>query len=90
MPTRLKYDGLPEGTHTFTYDENREKVDRDGKYVITGQPRIPDEKGSLFIDVEDLDDPKSERARQARLAIASGLAHVVEPKASKKDAAPKS
>jgi len=84
MSTRLKFDGLPEGTHTFTYDE---KPDGNGGFEITGQPQV---NRNDIVEVEDLNDPKSERARQCRLAIDRGLAHVIEGKASKKEAVPKS
>ena len=84
MSTRLKFDGLPEGTHTFTYDE---RPDGNGGFEIAAQPQV---NRNDIVEVEDLNDPKSERARQCRLAIDSGKAHVIEGKASaKKDAAPK-
>jgi len=81
MPTRLKYDGLPPGSHTFTYDEKL----IEGRLVTTAQPVI--EPGAV-IEVEDLNDPKSERARICRDHVARGIAHVIEPK-GKAAAAPK-
>lgn len=72
MPTRLKYDGLPAGTHTFTY------VEKDGQ--IVDQPRI--DKGDV-IEVEDLNDPKSERARICRGHVERGVAHVIGEKPKK-------
>ena len=74
MSTRLKYDGLPEGAHTFIYDE---KPDGQGGYIIVGQPQV---NRNDVVEVEDLNDPKSERARQCRLAIDSGRSHVIEGK----------
>ncbi len=72
--TRLKYDGLPPGTHTFTF------VEKDG--AIVGQPRI--DPGDV-VEVEDLNDPKSERARICRGHVDRGIAHVIGEK-PKKDA----
>ncbi len=79
MPTRLKYDGLPEGSHTFTYVE---KLLPNGSVTIVDQPRI--EPGDV-VEVEDLEDPKSERARICRGHVARGVAHVIGEK-PKKDA----
>lgn len=79
MPTRLKYDGLPDGAHTFTYEE---KPGPKGGLVVIAQPRI--DKGDV-VEVEDLDDPKSERARICRGHVASGIAHIIGEKAAKKD-----
>lgn len=75
--TRLKYDGLAEGTHTFTFDE---KLGPEGQVLIVGQPRI--EKGDV-VEVEDLNDPKSERARICRGHIERGVAHVIGEKPKK-------
>ena len=72
MSTRLKYDGLPEGAHTFTYDE------QDGQ--ITGQPQV---NRNDIVEVEDLNDPKSERARICRGHVDRGLARVIEEKPKK-------
>lgn len=77
MSTRLKYDGLPEGAHTFTYDE---KPDGAGGSVITGQPQV---NRNDIVEVEDLNDPKSERARICRGHIERGLARVLEEKPKK-------
>jgi len=72
MSTRLKYDGLPEGMHTFTFDE---KADKDGNPVVVGQPRI--NPGDV-VEVEDLNHPTSERARICRGHVDRGIAHVVD------------
>ena len=73
MSTRLKYDDLPEGAHTFTYDEGP-----DGS--IVGQPQI---NRNDVVEVEDLNDPKSERARVCRGHVDRGLAKVIEEKGKK-------
>lgn len=83
MPTRVKYDGIAEGCSTFLYTENTAKTDGDGKYHLTGQPRV--NPGDI-VEVEDLNDPNSERARLVRDHVARGVAHVVEEKAPKKSA----
>jgi hypothetical protein len=81
MPTRLKYDGLPEGAHTFTYDETPGPK---GGFTIIAQPRI--EKGDI-VEVEDLDDPKSERARICRGHVDRGVAHIIGEKPKKESKA---
>lgn len=80
MSVRLKYDGLPEGTHTFTYDEDRSTVGPDGYYPIVGQPQIPDAKGNDIVEVEDLEDPKSMRAVICRRHVKEKTARVLEEK----------
>jgi hypothetical protein len=75
---RLKYDGLPEGAHTFTYTEKT----RAGKLVRTGyQNGI---KRGDVIEVADLNDPESPRARICRGHVERGVAHVIEPKPKRK------
>lgn len=74
---RLKYSGLPEDKHTFTYDE---KPDGHGGYQITGQPQI---NRNDVVEVEDLNDPKSERARMCRGHVDGGLAVAIEEKPKK-------
>jgi len=83
MPrTRLIYDGLQPNQHTFTYDE---VPDGEGGYVVVGQPDVP---AGAIVEVEDLNDPKSERARQCRSHIERGLARVIEGDAPPAAASP--
>jgi hypothetical protein len=79
---RLLYDGLQPGQHTFTYDE---VPDGDGGFRVVAQPDV---LPGAVIEVEDLDDAKSERARICRGHVARGIARVIEPGAEPAAAAP--
>jgi hypothetical protein len=85
--TRVKYDGLAPGTHTWGYTEDRSVTVPEANhpqgevYRVTGQPDVfPGD----VLEVEDLDDPRSERARIVRGHIEAGVAHVIEGKGAKK------
>lgn len=77
MPTRLKFDGLPEGTHTFIMDGT---IDDAGIYELHGQSDV---KRNQIVEVEDLNDPHDLRAHVCRGLVERGLAHVLEEKPKK-------
>ncbi len=92
MSTRLKYDGLPEGTHTFVYLEDPARPDAAGDYTIIGyENQGRRDRPAVYpgdvVEVQDLDDPHSERARLCRDHLARGIAHVVKEEKPKKAAA---
>jgi hypothetical protein len=98
MPTRVKYNLLPPGAHTIVPIDHPDKMvdPKTGEYVVVDWKRV-DING--IVEVEDLNDPKSRRARGVRQHLdgigkpgQSGyqapLARLLEEK-PKKTAAPK-
>jgi hypothetical protein len=81
MATRLKFDGLPEGTHTFVMDGT---IDDAGIYELRGQFDV---QRNQIVEVEDLNAPHDLRAHVCRKHVETGIARVIEGKASKKPAA---
>jgi hypothetical protein len=74
-PSRVLYDGLPIGFHTWVWEEDRTRLDVEEKlasgqeyYAITGQPDVFPQH---VVEVEDLFDPKSRRAFIVRDHLAS-------------------
>lgn len=64
MGTRVKYDLLPEGMHSFVYEEDPTQIDPiDGLYVGVNQKDV---QRNAIVEVEDLNDPKSRRAQGIR------------------------
>lgn len=64
MPTRVKYDLLPEGTHTVVYMDDTTQIDPvDGMYPAADVKEV---KRNAIVEVEDLNDPKSRRAHGVR------------------------
>ncbi len=80
-PTRVVYDGLQIGFHTWIWTEDETRLDEQelaasGKeyYHLTGQPDVfPNE----VVEINDLHDPKSRRAFIARDHIARKVARIV-------------
>lgn len=63
-PTRVKYDLLPEGAHTFVYADDTSQIDPvDGMYPAADVKEV---RHNAIVEVEDLNDPKSRRAHGVR------------------------
>lgn len=65
MSTRVKYDKLPEGSHTYVFEDDKgaELDPVDGMYPAKSVKEI---QRNDVVEVEDLNDPKSRMARGVR------------------------
>ena len=64
MPTRVKYDLLPEGAHTFVYVDHPTEIDPiDGLSSPIAQHDV---ERNAIVEVQDLNDPKSRRGHGVR------------------------
>ena len=64
MSTRVKYDLLPEGMHTFVYIDDPSCIDAHDR--LCGAAGVEEVQRNAIIEVEDLNDPKSRRAHGVR------------------------
>ena len=64
MSTRVKYDLLPEDAHSYVYVDDPQSLDPiDGLYAAADVKQV---NRNDVVEVEDLNDPKSRRARGVR------------------------